>query len=242
MTIGLVKIQQNYLSVVQNKESINAFQEQQSLRAMVELQKKMPAFGFDNLLADWNYLQFIQYFGDGEAREQTGYPLVTDYFVVAVKNDPRFFEAYLFMSSANSLFAAQPEKTVDLMNKVLDNISPEMPGYPFLVWTYKATDEILFLGDLEAAKNSYQQAAKWAEMRSDEVGDRWADRYRQTAKFLAGNPDSTQAQISAWVSVLSNNQDIRTKRYAIEKLEGLGAEVSFTDDGRVKIKVPDKVS
>ena len=241
VSTGLVKLQKQNLTAIKNNQAIDAFQEQQNLKAIVELQKKMPAFGFDNLLADWSFLQFIQYFGDAEAREQTGYPLISDYFEVAVDNDPRFVNAYFSFSSANSLFAAQPEKTVSLMNKVLDNISPEMPGYPFLVWTYKATDEILFLGDLEAAQNSYEQAAQWAEMRNDEVGDRWAARYRQTSQFLASNPDSVQAQVSAWVMVLSNNQDLKTKQYALKKLEELGAKVTYTNDGRVKVKVPDRV-
>ena len=240
MTIGLIKIQKQHLIAIKNSEVNNAFQKQKNLKAMVEVQKKMPTFGFSNLLADWTFLQFIQYFGDGEAREQTGYSLISDYFEVAVDNDPLFIKAYLAFSSANSLFAGNPEKTVTLMNKVLDSISPEMSGYPFLVWTYKATDEILFLGDLEAAQNSYEQAAKWAEIREDEVGDRWAARYRQTAQFLANNPDSIQAQISAWVMVLSNNQDLKTKQYALKKLEELGAEVTYTADGIVKIKVPDK--
>lgn len=241
VSTGLVKLQKQNLTAIKNNQAIDAFQEQQNLKAIVELQKKMPAFGFDNLLADWNFLQFIQYFGDGEAREQTGYPLISDYFEVAVDNDPRFINAYFSFSSANSLFAAQPEKTVALMSKVLDNISPEMPGYPFLVWTYKATDEILFLGDLEAAQNSYEQAAQWAETRDDEIGDRWAARYRQTAQFLASNPDSIQAQVSAWVMVLSNNQDLKTKQYALKKLEELGATVTYTNDGGVKVKVPDRV-
>ena len=37
--------------------------------------KNLPSFGFDNLIADWTFLKFLQYFGDDEARDVTGYDL-----------------------------------------------------------------------------------------------------------------------------------------------------------------------
>ena len=37
--------------------------------------KKIPTFGYDNLIANWIYLNFLQYFGDDEIRSKTGYGL-----------------------------------------------------------------------------------------------------------------------------------------------------------------------
>ncbi|NJO98738.1 MAG: hypothetical protein HC764_24340 [Pleurocapsa sp. CRU_1_2] len=240
-SLGLIKLQQKQLSqdvVVQDKDTY--LKQEQYLQTAVKLQQKMPAFGFDNLFADWNYLQFIQYFGDTEAREVTGYSLVTDYFEVAVDKDPRFTQSFLSFSAANSLFAAQPKKTVELIDQVLKSATPDLPGYPFLLWTYKATDEILFLGDLNAAKNSYEQAAEWASMRNDDLGKEMAGRYLDTAKFLASNPNSTDAQIGAWANILSQAQDSKTQQHAIEQLKELGAEVSITEKGEIKITRPEK--
>ena len=240
--ISVVGLQKQYFDLIQSsKDNLDYLKEQSEEKVAVETQKKLPAFGFNNLIADWNFLKFVQYFGDNEARNVTGYPLVTDYFELVAKNDPRFVEAYLALSSANSLFAAQPEKTVSLMSEILANISPEISEYSFLLWTYKATDEILFLGDLEAAQKSYEQAAKWVEVQEDEAGKELASRYRGTAAFLASNPDSTQAQISAWVTVLSSSQDNKTKQHAISKIKDLGGDVIVNDDGQVKIKMPEKV-
>lgn len=240
-TVGIVSLQNNNLnSKINAKEQTSYHQEEQIQKAAIEIQKNLPTFGLNNLIADWNYLQFIQYFGDTEAREVTGYSLVTDYFEVAVDKDPRFTQAFLSFSAANSLFAGQPKKTVELIDKVLESSTPNLPGYPFLLWTYKATDEILFLGNLQAAKNSYEKAAEWASMRDDDLGKEVASRYLATAKFLASNPDSTDAQIGAWANILSQAQDLKTQQHAIKQLEKLGAEVSITEAGEIKIIRPEK--
>lgn len=240
-SLSLIKLQQKQLAQnVLTQDKNTYLKQEQYLQTAVKLQQKMPVFGFDNLFADWTYLQFIQYFGDTEARENTGYSVVTNYFENIVDRDPNFVQAHLVISSANSLFAAQPEKTVDLLNQVLATVTPEVPNYPFLLWTYKATDEILFLGNLGAAKNSYEMAAEWASMRNDDLGKELSSRYLDTAKFLASNPNSTDAQIGAWVNVLSQAQDLKTQQHVIKQLEELGAEVSITEAGEIKIIRPNK--
>ena len=127
-----------------------------------------------------------------------------------------------------------------MLNQALETVTPETPHYPFLLLTYKATDEILFLGDLEAAKNSYEMAAKWASLRQDDVGHEMAGRYQKTVKFLSSNPDPTEAQIRAWMSILSNSQDRKTQDYILNKLRGLGAQITIDSDGRLQIQPPNK--
>jgi hypothetical protein len=240
-TAGIIALQNNNLQAKTSaKEQTSYHEQEQALKAKIEIQKRVPTFGLNNLIADWNYLQFIQYFGDAEARAVTGYSLVTDYFEVAVDKDPHFTNSFLSFSAANSLFAGQPRKTVELIDKVLESATPDLPGYPFLLWTYKATDEILFLGNLGAAKNSYEQAAEWANMRNDDLGKELSSRYLATAKFLASNPNSTDAQIGAWANVLNQAQDLKTQQHAIKQLEELGAEVSVTKEGEIKITRPEK--
>ena len=217
------------------KNKLTYVQEEKQLASIAEIQQRLPSFGYDNLLADWNFLQFVQYFGDAEAREVTGYPLVTDYFKIAVDRDPHFTQAFLSFSAANSLFAGQPKQTVKLINKVLETASPDLPGYPFLLWTYKATDEILFLGNIEAAKDSYEMAAEWASIRNDGIGQEMATRYRATAKFLASNPDSQDAQIAAWTNVLSQAPDLKTQQHAVNELKTLGVDVSIDDKGKINV-------
>jgi hypothetical protein len=228
----------NKQTSLQNAQDYLQQEKQQKIQA--NLLKNTPSFGFNNLISDLAFLQFVQYFGDSEAREVTGYSVVTDYFEAIVERDPNFIQSSFALSSANSLFAAKPEKTVELIERVLKVVTPESPGYPFFLWTYKATDEILFLGDLQAAQNSYHMAANWASLRGDELGEELAKRFQTTAEFLATDPDPTQAQIGAWIAALSGTKDEKTQKYILGKLQSLGAEIVFNDDGNLVIKPPKK--
>ena len=246
--VGIISLQKSTLGaldIVQDKDTY--LNEQLEFSATAQVQKEIPSFGFNNLMASWSFLQFIQYFGDGEAREVTGYPTVTDYFEDIVNRDPNFMQSHLVMSAANSIFAGQPQETVRLMNEALGKIDPTVPSYPFLLWTYKAADEILFLGDIEAAHNSYLEAAKWASEwasypgNDKALGQEMAQRYKKSAEFLASDPDPTQAQIGAWMSILSSTKDPMTVDHIIGELEKLGVKVSISEDGRLVIDRPGQV-
>ena len=52
------------------------------------------------------------------------------------------------------MYTGNPEKTIALMEKVLESVNPESEQAAFL-WTAKGLDELLFLGDKEAAIKSY---------------------------------------------------------------------------------------
>lgn len=240
--LGILACQKNYYSNhLLSKNNFSYEQQEQQLKIEASLQKNLPSFGFGNLSADWTYLKYIQYFGDTEARDETGYSVVTDYFENIVDKDPKFIQANLSLSAANSLFAGNPQKTVALLDKSIKSLSPDMENYPFLVLAYKAVDEILFLGDLKAAKNSYTKAAQWAEKSDDEIGDKVAKLYRSTVKFLATNPDPTITQVSGWSMILERNNDPKIRKYAMQKIRELGGEIIITADGEITVKPPEDV-
>ncbi len=239
---AIIFLQQQALNKQTNSLTYkNYIQQEKQQKVQASLQKKTPSFGCGNLFSDLAFLGFIQYFGDTEAREVTGYSVVTDYFEAIVKHDPHFVQSYFAISSANSLFAARPERTVELIERGLQVITPQHPSYPFYLWTYKATDEILFLGDLEAAKHSYKKAAEWARAREDDLGNEVAENFNRTANFLASNPDPTKSQIGAWMTALSSTKDRKTQNYILGKLKKLGAEVTIDHNGKVNVKPPQQV-
>jgi len=203
----------------------------------LSLLKQLSAFGFDNLVADWAFLSFLQYFGDGLARQQTDYSLVPDYFEVIIKHDPRFVDAYLYLSPASSIYAGRPDKTVTLMNQGLKSLSPSIPS-SYNVWLYKGTDELLFLGNNKAAKHSHEMAAKWASQSETPDSKRIARIAGNTAQFLAKNPDSKQAQFNSWMMVLNAQVDRRARHLAIRHIEALGGKVSVTPQGELKVQPP----
>lgn len=221
---GVIILQsQQYKNFLTQSSPNNYYREEQARKRVVNTQQQLPALNYDNLVADWTYLNFIQYYGDKAAREQTGHSLVTDYFKTISSFDPRFARAYLTLSTANSIHAGKPEETVILMKKVLQSIPSESPEAS-LLWTAKGLDELLFLGDIKAAQNSYQTAAKLASMQGDR-GAELAIRYRDTARFLAQNPNITEAQILAWSLVLPNIRDKQHRQEIITKIDELKAKL-----------------
>ncbi|HLP88973.1 MAG TPA: hypothetical protein VK184_10335 [Nostocaceae cyanobacterium] len=202
--------------------------------------ESMPSFGYDNLLADWVYIDYLQYFGDDEVRVRTGYNLSPEYFEVILKNDPRFLDAYFSLSVSTSLYAGLPEKSIALMEKGLKFIQPKNPEKSYVVWRYKATDELLFLGDSQAAQTSFRKTAEWANQYNDEESKNIAAISQGTAEFLKKNPDSRYVRIATWALVLNNTTDEKTRKRAIKEIEALGGQVVINPDGSRAIKLPEK--
>jgi hypothetical protein len=201
--------------------------------------KQLPSFGYDNLIANWAYLSFLQYFGDDEARDKTGYSLSPEYFDIIIKHDPRFLGAYIGLSTSTSMYAAMPERSIALMNEGLKSLSPQVSQKSYYVWRYKGIDELLFLGNAKAAQNSLNMAANWANNFSDPESKYIAHNSHQTAVFLSRNPDSKYARIATWVMVLMNKVDDKTRKRAIEEIEALGGKIISTPAGN-KITFPPK--
>lgn len=202
--------------------------------------QQMPSFSYDNLIANWAYLKFLQYFGDDEVRERTGYSLSPEYFEVILKRDPKFLTAYLSLSSSTSIYAAMPERTIALMEEGLKSLSPKVPEKSYYIWRYKGIDELLFLGNAQAAQKSFETAANWASEYKDEESQLVAFTSQKTAEFLSRNPDSKYAQIATWAMVLGNPVDQQTRKRAIIAIEKLGGEVITNPDGTNRIKLPQK--
>lgn len=209
-----------------------------SEKLRLNLLQKTPAFGYDNLSADWVFLNFLQYFGDDDARAVTGYSLSPDYFEIIVDRDPRFLGAYTGLSTSISLYAGRPEKSVALMEKGLKSMSPHSPPKSYYVWRQKGIDELLFLGNAQAARQSFQKAAEWASTYSDRESQVVAALSRRTAEFLARNPTSKSAQVVAWTMVLNYATDDRTRKIAISRIEALGGQVIVTPQGVMQVRPP----
>lgn len=235
--VAIVSLQLPKLNSQQQQTDKAEYLKQEELeRLRLTFIKKMPSFGFNNLLADWVYLNFIQYFGDTSARQQTGYSLSPEYFEIVVQHNPRFINAYFSLSPATSIYAGRPDRSVALIEQGLQSIDPKIEPKAYLLWLYKGVDELLFLGDSKAARRSYQMAAEWASTFTN--NPQIAARVRETAQFLAKNPQSVQARIGAWTMILSNARDDATRQIAILNIQKLGGEVTITSDGMLQIKTP----
>lgn len=232
---GITRLQYPNLSQNQQKKTDQEYFRQEQLKATnLRIIDNLPSFGFKNLVADWLFLQFIQYFGDTDARKVTGYQLIPTYFQAIVERDPRFESAYSTLSSTNTIFAGKPKLTVELLSESLEHLSPETSRKGYQLWVYKASDELLYLNDLQAAKSSYQKAIEWAEQSNEPSSEGIAGYAKRMLGFVESNPDTREGRIGAWTVILMTTEQKVVQEEAINAIEELGGEVVKTPDGRIR--------
>lgn len=219
---------------VGSKEDALRKEKQEALR--LQILKATPTFGFDNLIADWTFLEFLEYFGDDDARNQTGYSLSGDYFDIVTKFNPRWVDIYLFVSNSLSIYEGKPEEGVKYMTRGVESLSPQVNSDAWLVARLRGIDQLLFVGDIEGSINSHELAAKWAEGTDDQE---LAPLFENTAKFLRENPDNKSIKINAWLWVYYQTRDERVRDRATQELLDLGVKKEEGEDGEIKFIVPE---
>ena len=221
---GIVVLQaQEYKKSVRKLNNADYLAQEQQQKRTLDWQKRSPHMGFANLKANLTYLDFVQYFGDEHARDTIGYKLVPDYFEAISSIDPRFTDAHLNLSIANSMYAGNPAQTIALMEQALESVDPTSEDATYL-WTYKGMDELLFMGDKQAAINSYDMAAKWASLADEERSEAIKD--LAVALEHTSEIELKQAQIRAWSSVLVYIKDNQRQREIRNKIAGIKAEIA----------------
>ena len=224
----------------QNTSKVYLQQQEADLKAQLSIAKTLPTFGFDNIIADWHFIDFIQYFGDNELRSQAGYGAAMEYFEAMLDRDPRFLYAYFYLSSTGSIYAGKPEKSVSLMEKGLKSLTPQVPDRGYYIWRLKAVDELLFLGKIPDARQSMLSAANWASQAATPEGENVAKLSQGTANYLARNPNSKQAQFDAWNMVLSAAVDDTVVKRAIAGIRSTGGKVTISPNGKFEVEAPAK--
>ncbi len=209
-------------------------EQQEALR--LKMLKVLPSFGFDNLVADWTFLKFLQYFGDDEARTITGYSLSPDYFDIITRHDPKRVEIYPFLSVAVSFYQAKPEFAVQLMERGTSALSPQIDPQAWTVWRNKGLDELLLLGDIPESIRSHEMAADWVE--GTPQGKQLTPMFRATAEYLRRDPDSIQVRFSGWSMVYAQTKDKVVRYRAKQALIKLGAIVRKDKDGNESFILP----
>jgi len=222
------------MSAASFKQAAQQEAQQEALR--LKMLKTIPSFGFDNLIADWTFINFLQYFGDDEAREVTGYNLGQDYFDIVTQRDPRWADIYLFLSTAISFYQGKPETAVNLMERGTRALSPQIHPQAWIVWRTKGLDELLLLGDIPDSIRSHEMAADWVEETPE--GPKWAPMFRATVDYLRRDPDSVPVRFTAWNTVYTQTTDKLVRQRAKQALVKLGAQVQKDKDGKESFILP----
>ncbi|MEG4232183.1 hypothetical protein QUA40_08730 [Microcoleus sp. Pol11C3] len=224
------------MSAASFKQAAQQEAQQEALR--LKMLKTIPSFGFDNLIADWTFLKFLQYFGDDEAREVTGYNLSQDYFDIVTQRDPRWADIYLFLSTAISFYQGKPETAVNLIERGTSalSLSPQIHPQSWIVWRTKGLDELLLLGDIPESIRSHEMAADWVQ--GSPEGPKLAPLFRATAEYLRRDPDSVPVRFTAWSTVYAQTTDKLVRQRAKQALVKLGAQVQKDKDGKESFILP----
>jgi hypothetical protein len=246
-TISLQLPQLNRRISGQTPEGDRQWVIQEAARLAV-LQKLPPrGFGFNNLIATYTFLGFLQYFGDDVARiaHGTGYGLNPEYFQVIVSRDPRFVQSYLYLSVGVSMFSAQPRRAITLYDKGTAVIDPTKQRYGYTVWVRKGMDQLLFLGDSQGARQSYLKVAEWAsipQFKPDDLPEtqiipnsnpprNYITQYALSmAEWLKDNRELRSAQISAWQMLLNSATDRKTIELIAKEVDKLGLKIQPQED------------
>ncbi|NJP08723.1 MAG: hypothetical protein HC866_03935 [Leptolyngbyaceae cyanobacterium RU_5_1] len=233
---GIILLQRSQLNLVALRgENPKQAEQQEALR--LKLLKQTPTFGFDNLLADWVFLNFLQYFGDQPAREKTGYDLSPEYLDLVTRRDPRFVDVYIFISNSVSYQLGQPQLAIQLMKRGTVALSPRIDPKSFQLWRFMGLDQLLLLGDIPGSIYSHEMAAKWV---AGTPYQDYASRFQQTAHFLRSDPNSRAVRVSAWGSIYAQAAmigDQKTQERAKQEILALGGKLS-EQDGKLYIGAP----
>ena len=224
------------MSAASFKQAAQQEAQQEALR--LKMLKTIPSFGFDNLIADWTFLKFLQYFGDDEARDVTGYNLSQDYFDIVTQRDPRWADIYLFLSTAISFYQGKPETAVNLIERGTRalSLSPQIHSQSWIVWRTKGLDELLLLGDIPESIRSHEMAADWVQ--GSPEGPKLAPIFRATAEYLRRDPDSVPVRFTAWSTVYAQTTDKLVRQRAKQALVKLGAQVQKDKNGKESFILP----
>ncbi|HEY9732224.1 MAG TPA: hypothetical protein V6C89_09935 [Drouetiella sp.] len=175
---------------------------------------KLAALGFDELIFDWYWLEFIQYLGDRKSRQSDQSAKAERYLDLLSTLDPHFTPTYYFAAiilGGDQNHAANAEKIID--RGIAAN--PESWLLPYAA----GMNQYLFAHNEKRAARYYQMAAKLPEA-PDWIG--------RQAKILEANIPSIIKEINVWDSMYRSSTDASVKQRALEKLVTLWVKVYKT--------------
>ncbi|MCY7405991.1 MAG: hypothetical protein LH631_01065 [Alkalinema sp. CAN_BIN05] len=239
---GIIQLQQPQLQQLSARD-VTSPEDQRQEALNLSLMARSPSFGLDNVLADWAFLNFVQYDGDTSTRKAVGYPLAPQYFEMITRLDPRFVDSYVFLSSIMSYQMGMPKEAIALMDRGTSALTPQDHPKAFLVWRLKGLDQLLMANDLKAAQFSYDQAGDWAMASSDASIREVGPFFKQTAEFIRTDPNNQTMLLWSWSAIYDQavvTRDQVTQARAREMLLKIGAIEGKDEKGNIYFSLPPK--
>lgn len=160
--------------------------------------------GHEQLAADLYWLHFIQYIGDGGARQADSYGKAFEYLDLVTTLDPRFTQPYWFAAFTVGAEMKRP----DLAQKLIERgIQANQNNWylPFIA----GINQYLFAHNEAAAANYYKLAAKFPD------APKWLGRQ---AEILKAKIPSLVKEVNTWDTIYRTSTDPLVKERAKERL------------------------
>lgn len=161
---------------------------------------RLCALGYDQLLADWYWLTFVQYVGDTDGRARDGFADADRYLDIIVGLDPHFIKAYWFAAFIVGSEQHNPKRAQHFIDRGID-ANVDNWYLPFIA----GINQYLNAHDEVAAAKYYRMAAKYPD------APKWVGRQ---ADALEARIPSLFKQINTWANVFNLTEDVMIKEKA----------------------------
>lgn len=164
---------------------------------------KFISLGYDQLIADVYWLAFINYYGDGLARQKDHLVLADRYLDLITDLDPQFVQPYWFAAFTIGGDMGQPQRADEIVKKGIV-ANPNNWYLPFIA----GMNQYLFAKDEKAAARYYRMASKFPEAPS------WLE---GQVKILESDAPKMIKEGNNWLAVYNSTDEERVKEHVKEK-------------------------
>lgn len=180
----------------------------QQLTESVELIPTAPAvslvsLGFDQVVADYFWLEFVNYVGDSKKRSLDRYDRADKYIDLITGLDPQFVQAYWFAMFIVSGEQRRPDRAADLIERGI-RANPNNWYLPFIA----GVNQLLYAKNDDAAAKYYRQAAKYPG------APNWLERQ---AQIIEAHAPRLIKEGYSWLSIFKSASESRVREHAKEQ-------------------------
>lgn len=187
-----------------------------SYLGLPQLPKPPIALGFSNLIADWQWLQYVQYFGDQQARKQSGYGQSEEALEQIAVLNPQFVFVYAQANYAVAEAMDQPENAVQFLLEGARKNSGRQDtlGMPGTWYLYRLAASIVF-----RHFNDYERSAQLFALAAAEPGAPAV--IKENAAYFFYAASDRERAIRLWKEFYQEAPTAQMRRAARDKLASL---------------------
>lgn len=182
-----------YFLNIQIHKKLNSSDTGHSIFVPTATSVRLVSLGFEQVVADYYWLQFIAYVGDKEARDVDHYEHAHRYLDLITDLDPRFIQAYWFAAFTIGGDQQNPARAAELIARGL-KANQDNWYLPYLA----GVNQFLYARNAKEAAKYYRIAAKYSD------APNWLERQ---AIILDSQVPSLVKNANIWLNIFYSVRD-----------------------------------